>query len=238
MHRITPALGAFLFAVAVSSCAHAPARVATKKPQPQSQPQSHAPQQSEVGPPAPVELVGAPRPGTATSVAPVSEKTSPANQPAVATAKMSPMAAALTSTAKDVRLSARAGTLVNPRTQAPVAAGASQAAVSYMSWPTAEAEAQLTNAFMLSGQSESDVAALMMSLRGVLSTPGSGEIRGAQKHFDAFMKRSPSWFNADPPAEVLGVEAALARMSTTEAALRGRADEKPTRPAKAPAKKK
>jgi hypothetical protein len=232
MHRITPALGALLFA-AFTGCAHAPAnaRVATRKPQPQSQPQP----QREVGPPAPVELVGEPRPGTSTPVASATDKTALASQPAAATSKMSPMTAALTSAAKDVRMGARAGTLVSPRTRMPIAAGASQAAISYMSWPTAEAAEQIREAFSLSGESESDVADMMMSLSRVLSAPSSDDVRGAQKHLEAFMKRSPAWFSTNPPAEVLAVEAALARMSEVEAAVRG-ASEKPARTAAAPKK--
>src|SRR5262245_53560150 len=86
MHRTLQALGVLSLAAVISSAASAQAPTRISQ-----QPQD--PQ--EMGPPMPAELAGTPR---ATST------------------RMSPMAAALSATAKDIRTNARAGTLENPRT--------------------------------------------------------------------------------------------------------------------------
>ena len=179
-----------LFVAAVASTP-ASAQAPTRVPQ---EPQ-------EVGPPMPAELAGTPR-------------ATPANT------KVSPMTAALSSTAKDIRASARAGQLVSPRTHAVIAAGASQAVVSIMMTPTAESERQVRNAFTLSGQSEDDVRGVMVPLSHMLADNDAGQVRYAQKRFNEFMKRAPSWFRDDPPAEVLATDAILLRMNAAEGSVR------------------
>jgi hypothetical protein len=194
MHRTLQTLGVLSLAAVISTAARAqaPTRVSQQQQEPQ-----------EVGPPMPAELAGTPR-----------------TTPAATNTKMSPMTATLTSAAKDIRTSARAGQLMSPRTHAVIAAGASQAVVSIMMTPTAESERQVRNAFSLSGLSEGDVGSVMVSVSHLLSDNDADQIRYAQKRYDEFMKRSPSWFSGNPPAEALAVEAILARMGTAEGSVR------------------
>ena len=194
MHRSLLSFGALALAAVVSSAARAQAP--TRVSQQQSQ---------EVGPPAPVEQAGTPRMTTTVVAKPE---------------RVSPMFSALNSAAKDIRASARAGQLVSPRTNAAIAAGASQAVVSLMTMPTAEAEKQVRNAFMLSGQAEESVSGMMVPLSHLLSDNDAGHVRDAQKHFDSFMRRSPSWYRDNPPAEVLAVEAIVQRMGVAVGSVR------------------
>ena len=191
MHRTLQALGVLSLAAAISTAASAQAPTRVSQ-----QPQD--PQ--EVGPPMPAELAGTPR-------------TTPA-------AKASPMVATLSAASKDIRNSARTGQLVSPRTRAVISAGASQAVVSIMMTPTAESERQVRHAFTLSGQSEDDVRGVMVPLSHMLGDNDAGQVRYAQKRFNEFMKRSPSWFRDNPPAEVLAVDAILLRMSAAEGSVR------------------
>lgn len=191
MHRTLQTLGVLSLAAVITTAARAQAP--TRVPQQQQDPQ-------EVGPPMPAELAGTAR--------------------ATPAAKMSPMAATLASAAKDVRTSARAGQLVSPRTQAVIAAGASQAVVSIMMTPTAESERQVRYAFSLSGLSEGDVGGVLVSVSHLLSDNDPDQIRYAQKRYDEFMKHAPTWFSDNPPAEALAVEAILARMGAAEGSVR------------------
>jgi len=221
MHRSLPSLGTLLLVVALSStaAAQAPSRVSQQQSQ-------------EVGPPMPVELMGAPRatpttPATATTDAVVPTTAEDGESPRTS-ASMGPVASA----AKEIRMSARAGTLVSPRTRAVIPAGASQAVVSLMSWPTAEAERQVRYAFSLSGQSPSAVDGVVGQLANLLSDPDPNQARDAQKHLEEFMKDSPSWFRENPPSEALAVEAALTRILTAAGSVRTadrRREEKPVR---------
>jgi len=190
MHRTLQTLGVLSLAAVITTAARAQAPTRVSQPQ---DPQ-------EVGPPMPAELAGTAR--------------------ATPTAKMSPMAATLSAAAKDVRASARAGQLVSPRTQAVIAAGASQAVVSIMMTPTAESERQVRYAFSLSGLSEGDVGGVLVSVSHLLSDNDADQIRYAQKRYDEFMKHAPIWFSDNPPAEALAVEAILARMGAAEGSVR------------------
>jgi len=194
MHRIHSALGALslsLAALAAPAAAHAQARVAEQK---------------FVGPPAPeAVLAGAP------AEAPPADKKA---------AKLSPMESALYAAAKDLRVASLKGMLVHPTSGARISSGASEAVLAVMSKPTAESEAQLRNALMMSGNSRDDVNDMMLELPELMSEPSSDHVRSARKHFEEFMHRSNESFRVNPPAEAMAVDAALARLSSAEAGFR------------------
>jgi hypothetical protein len=216
MHRTLQSLGALLIAATVSSAAHAQA--ATRVSQQPSQ---------EVGPPMPVELMGAPRASESSPDAAAMREADDADL--ARTSRMSPMMAALTNTAKELRSNAKAGVLVNPRTHEVISAGASQAVVSLMTTPSAEADQQVRNAFSLSGLSPSAVDEVVRSLSHLLTYPSEGQARDVQRRYETFMNVAPSWFRDNPPAEALAVEAAFTRLNSAAAGVRPMDRRRPVR---------
>ena len=196
MHRSLAAIGALslsLAAIAAPSSAGAQARVAEQK---------------VVGPPAPeAVLAGEP-------AAPVAA-TNNGNK------KLSPLESAMHAAAKDLVVTSRRGMLVNPESGARIPQGASEAVISVMSkQPTGEADAQLRNALMMSGNDGGDVDHLMSELPELVSEPNPGHTRSARKAYDEFMAHASESFRTNPPAEMMAINAALSRMGSAEAGYR------------------
>jgi hypothetical protein len=196
MHRSLSSVGVLSIGLAVLAApltAGAQARVAEQK---------------IVGPPAPeAVLAGAP------AAAP--ERTSGKKESA-----LSPMESALRIAVKDLRAASRKGMLVDPSSGARISAGASDAVLAVMSSPSGEAEAQLRNALMMSGNSRDAADHLMLALPELASEPNTNHVRSARKSYDAFMTTANESFRVNPPAEVMAIDAALARLSAAETGVR------------------
>jgi len=192
MHRSLSALGALSLSLAALV---APAAAGA---------QARVAEQKIVGPPAPEAVLA----GEPAAPAPTNKK------------MLSPMESALQTAAKDLRVASRKGMLVHPTSGARISQGASEAVLSVMSKPTGEAEAQVRNALMMSGNSRSEVDHLMSELPEVVSDPSTGRVRSAQKAFEEFMQSANESFRVNPPAEAMALDATLARMNSAVAGVR------------------
>jgi len=150
--------------------------------------------------------------------------------PARSTRKAPPAPTALESAAKDIEAASAAGGFRHPRTGVLIPAGASQAVVALMTSPSAEADAQVIDALMRSNQSRGAAESVTRAIPGLLEDPSSSHVRSAQHALASFMEDSPQWYREHPPAEVVAIDAILARLaaidSSAHVADRARKDAK------------
>lgn len=148
--------------------------------------------------------------------------------PARSPRKAPPAPTALESAAKDIEAASAAGGFRHPRTGVLIPAGAAQAVVALMTSPSAEADAQVIDALMRSNQSRGAAEHVTRAIPGLLEDPSSSHVRSAQHALASFMEDAPQWYREHPPAEVLAIDAIIARLaaidSSAHAASRARKD--------------